>query len=124
LETNKEEIRIDRKTEKQHARPHRSDCRLGWGLGSILYVNPSAQARSPQINVYQNSTYNRLDLQKHCLKDARIMMLPDSPSTGYIREFGSMICHPIVWILLQAIQISDTFTISFSNMQERHVLFD
>ena len=25
--------RIDRETEKPHATPHRSDCRLGWGLG-------------------------------------------------------------------------------------------
>jgi len=56
------------------------------------------------------------------------MMLPGSPSTqddqGQIGEFGSMICHPIVWISLQAIQISDFFTIPFSNTQERYVLFD
>jgi len=66
----KRKRRIDRETEKPHATPHRSDCRLGWGLGVNTCVNPLAQACSPQINVYKNSTYNRLDLQKHSLKDA------------------------------------------------------
>ena len=62
--------RIDRETEKPHATPHRSDCRLGWGLGVNTCVKPLAQARSPQINIYENQHIQPSGLQKHALKDA------------------------------------------------------
>ena len=71
METNKKKrIRIDRKTEKQHATPQRSDCRLGWGLGVNTCVKLLAQARSPQINIYENQHIQPSGLQKHALKDA------------------------------------------------------